>query len=209
MTVELDRNICWPCSSIVADAYAIPVQTSRGAHRLIGDPTDSTAVDAKINIAARAHTCVKTLSDSAMAAPTSLKLEPVTLDDVPAITELWFATFTDPDMQHLFPDTPNIRQWWDDANRQDLLNKPFQKYLKIVDPECSDDQGRPRLAAYAKWDTAMVDERGRRFPPWHADTPASDADALFNRFESNRRRVMGDEKHYCKGTSFARCQKLT
>ena len=131
-------------------------------------------------------------------AASTLVLEPATLDDAPAITELWFAVFTDKGMQHLFPDTPNMRKWWDEANRHDMIHKPFQKYIKIVDPNTLDKTGRPRLAAYAKWDTAMVDERGRRFPPWDAETPAPDADAFFDGLESERKRVMGDEKHYCR-----------
>ena len=135
-----------------------------------------------------------------MSISSPLKLEPVEVDDVPAITELWFATFTDPQMQHIFPDTPNVRKWWDDTNRHDLLNKPFQKYIKIVDPHSLDHHGRPRLAAFAKWDTASMDERGRRFAPWDTDIAISDADVLFGRLDSERRRVMGSQKHYCKGS---------
>jgi hypothetical protein len=36
-----------------------------------------------------------------------------------------------------------------------------------------DAQGRARIVAYAKWDLAMPDERGARFPPWHGDMPHS------------------------------------
>lgn len=131
-------------------------------------------------------------------APTSgLRLESVTLDDIPALTEVWFAAFTDPELRRLWPDTPGVRGWWDEANRNDLLNKPFQRYIKIVDPQTLDAHGRPRIAAFAKWDLSMPEERGQRYPPWNKDMPATVCDLFFQREEKERRRVMGTEKHYC------------
>jgi hypothetical protein len=126
-----------------------------------------------------------------------LVLEIATIDDIPAITDLWFTVFNDPGMNHLMPNTPGVRTWMTEANRNDMLHKPFQKYIKIVDPTTTDATGRPRIAAYAKWDLAMPDERGPRFPPWHADMPSKDCDAFFGKLEVDRGRVMGARKHYC------------
>lgn len=133
-----------------------------------------------------------------MATAGALKLEPVTLEDCPAITELWFAAFTDPEMRRIWPDTPGVRQWWTDANRNDLINKPFQKYVKVVDPESTDEQGRPRIVAYAKWDLSMLPDRGRRWPPWHEDQPGDECTAFLAGIDQDRLRVMGDQKHYCR-----------
>ncbi|EPS26468.1 hypothetical protein PDE_01405 [Penicillium oxalicum 114-2] len=124
----------------------------------------------------------------------AFKLEIVTLKDIPAISQLWFAAF--PDMEALFPNTPAMHQWWDDANRADMIRKPFQKYLKVVDTHTLDERGRPRLVAYAKWDLSMPEERGPRFPPWHESQPALDCDTLFQGLESERARVMGSRRHY-------------
>lgn len=44
----------------------------------------------------------------------------------------------------------------------------------------------------------MPDERGDRFPPWHGDMPGQVCDTFFGGLESERRRVMGDRKHYCE-----------
>ncbi|KAJ5131118.1 Acyl-CoA N-acyltransferase [Penicillium bovifimosum] len=125
-----------------------------------------------------------------------LVLQPATLEDMPAITELFYAVFTDPGMRHLFPDTPGTHQWFTATNHTDMLTKPYQKYLKVIDPSTVDAQGRARIAAYAKWDLAMADERGPRFPPWHSDMPQHDCDTFFGKLESERKRVMGDRKHY-------------
>lgn len=133
-----------------------------------------------------------------MTTPDSLVLEHATIEDVPAITELFFIVFNDPGMRHLFPDTPGAREWFTKTNRHDMLTKPYQKYLKIIEPNTKDAQGRPRIVAYAKWDLAMADERGPRFPPWHGDMPQHDCDVFFGCLESERKRVMGDRKHYCE-----------
>ncbi|KAJ5620606.1 acetyltransferase [Penicillium lagena] len=131
-----------------------------------------------------------------MTSPNPLILQPMTLEDNAALTELWFAAFSDPEMRQVFPDTPGVRKWLEDANGHDMLNKPFQRYVKVVDTTATDDQGRLRIAAYAKWDLAMPHERGRRYPPWHEDMPADVCDRFFLKEEKNRMRVMGDQKHF-------------
>ncbi|KAJ5741538.1 acetyltransferase [Penicillium manginii] len=125
-----------------------------------------------------------------MVAAASLKLQPLTLEDNLAITELWFAAFTDPELRRVFP------QHSRHANYHDLTHKPFQKYIKVVDPTLIDRNGRPRIVAYAKWDTSMPEERGRRYPPWHEEMPASLCEGFFQMEEDNRRRVMGEIRHY-------------
>ncbi len=131
-------------------------------------------------------------------ATSTLKLEPATLEDCPAITELWFSAFTKPEMRRFWPYTPAIRQWWTDANRHDMIKKPFQKYVKVVDTESVDEQGRPRIVAYAKWDLSMLADRGARWPAWHEEQPGSELDAFLRGLDQDRIRVMGEQKHYCR-----------
>ncbi|KAF5990558.1 hypothetical protein FBULB1_35 [Fusarium bulbicola] len=80
----------------------------------------------------------------------------------------------------------------------DLIHKPFQRYVKVVDPDSEDANGRPRIAAFAKWDTSMPCERGRRYPPWTEDQPGQVCDDFIAKEEAERLRVMGDQKHYYK-----------
>ncbi|SCN65436.1 uncharacterized protein FFB20_01653 [Fusarium fujikuroi] len=131
-----------------------------------------------------------------MTARKNLRLEEVTLEDVSVLTEVWFAAFTDPGIRRIWPDTPAVRNWWTEGNRHDLIHKPFQRYVKVVDPDSKDANGRPRIAAYAKWDTSMPRERGRRYPPWTQDQPGQVCDDFIAKEEAERLRVMGDLKHY-------------
>ncbi|KFY74621.1 hypothetical protein V499_05368 [Pseudogymnoascus sp. VKM F-103] len=126
----------------------------------------------------------------------SLVLELATAEDVPAIIDVWFAAFTQPTMRKLLPDTPGMREWHRDWHLGNFQTRPDTKYLRIVDPESKDEQGRPRIVAFGIWDLAMPEERGRRFPPWHPDCPQEECEAFVSGLESERKRVMGDEKNY-------------
>ncbi|OQE21959.1 hypothetical protein PENSTE_c011G03323 [Penicillium steckii] len=127
----------------------------------------------------------------------NLQILPATEDDIPALVDLWFKAFSiDPGMMQIFPDTPNMRKWFADYNALDFATKPYQYFIKVVDPEILDEQGFPRILAYAKWDTAMPNIRGPRFPPWDLETPGELATNVFDSLNGNRDRVMGDLKHY-------------
>ncbi|KAJ5133720.1 acetyltransferase [Penicillium atrosanguineum] len=131
-----------------------------------------------------------------MSTTSTLKLETLTIEDNSALTDLWFAAFSDPILRRVFPNTPGVRKWLENANAHDLLNKSFQRYIKVVDTESQDAEGRPRIAAYAKWDLSMPEERGRRYPPWHEEMPGELCEAFFMKEEANRKRVMGDTRHF-------------
>lgn len=135
---------------------------------------------------------------SSVAEDSPLVLELATLEDIPALTKLWYEAFTDPAVRLIWPDTPGVRKWWDDANREDMIDRPFQHYVKVIDPRSKDANGRPRIAAYAKWDLSMPEERGRRFPPWHEDMNKQNCDDFLTTLEENRKRVFGDSKNYCR-----------
>lgn len=98
---------------------------------------------------------------------------------------------------HLFPHTPGMHKWQEDRFLGDLQAKPYQKYLRVVDTNSKDEQGQPQLVAFGKWDLSMPKERGRRFPHWHADSPYQECEDVVAALEKERKRVMGDEKHYC------------
>ncbi|KXJ87047.1 acyl-CoA N-acyltransferase [Microdochium bolleyi] len=129
-----------------------------------------------------------------------LVLEPCTLADMPLLSDLWFAAFTDPGLRVLWPDTPRVRAWWDLSNTSDFTHKPdTQVFLKVVDRATLDPAtSRPRIAAYAKWDLCCPPrDAGQRYPAWaEPDMPARVCDEFFAREAAERARVMGDERHY-------------
>lgn len=135
-------------------------------------------------------------------ASSQLTLENITVEDVPAMTEIWYAAFTKPVVREAIPDTPSVRKWFADCAINDITERPYQTYVKIIDPESKDNDGNPRMVAWGKWDQSMPNERGPRFfLPWAKDMMADRCNPIFAAFEANRKKVMGDERHICKHRS--------
>ncbi|RAH46594.1 acyl-CoA N-acyltransferase [Aspergillus brunneoviolaceus CBS 621.78] len=109
-----------------------------------------------------------------------LRLEFATIDDLNEITDLWYNAFS-PGMLFLWPDTPGVRQWWNEANRHDMLHKPNAKYLKVVDTAQNG-----RIVAYAKWSLETAEERGPRWPAWHSEMDPALMDKFLGHLETNR-----------------------
>lgn len=127
----------------------------------------------------------------------TLRVEHATVSDVEELTDIWYASFGS-SLGNMFPDTPAVRQWWNDAHRDDILNKPFQHYLKVIDT-ASDG----KIIAYAKWDFSVPAERGSRFPPWHEECDKELCSRLFDALETERERLLGGKKNYCMLFFFA------
>ncbi|PYH49800.1 acyl-CoA N-acyltransferase [Aspergillus saccharolyticus JOP 1030-1] len=115
-----------------------------------------------------------------------LRLEFATVEDLPEITDLWYNAFS-PSMLFLWPDTPGVREWWNEANRHDMLHKPKSKYLKVID---TTQNGR--IVAYAKWSFETAKERGPRWPAWHPDMDAATMDRFLLHLETNRANAVAD-----------------
>ncbi|KAA8642574.1 GNAT family N-acetyltransferase [Aspergillus tanneri] len=113
-----------------------------------------------------------------------LRLEFITLQDIPAITELYYSAFNIPENLRMFPDTPGLRRWWQHANRRDLLHRPHYRFLKVVDTSDSD-----RMIAYAKWNLA-AEKYEDRFPPWHEESDQTLCAELFGKTQEHREKVL-------------------
>ncbi|KAL4739360.1 acyl-CoA N-acyltransferase [Aspergillus similis] len=120
--------------------------------------------------------------------PSSMTLEPLEEADISAVVSLWYAAFHTPEMRKLFPDTPGVRQWWQENIRNDLRRKRAQQYLKVVE--------RGQIIAYAKWDLASPEENGDRFLPWHPEMDSEACNQLAMQTASARKIVTGSRKHY-------------
>ncbi|EAW15421.1 uncharacterized protein NFIA_047560 [Aspergillus fischeri NRRL 181] len=56
----------------------------------------------------------------------TLEIKLVKSGDISAITELWYNAFNIPQNLKMFPDTPGVRQWWNEAHRKDILHNPHR-----------------------------------------------------------------------------------
>ncbi|OHW98399.1 GNAT family protein [Colletotrichum incanum] len=93
-----------------------------------------------------------------MPTPSALILEPATVEDVPALTEVWFAAFAhDPEITGLWPDTLRVRAWWDGANRGDMLAPSSDLDTLVTHP---DYQRRGAGSMLLKWGCELAARRG-------------------------------------------------
>jgi hypothetical protein len=127
----------------------------------------------------------------------TFEIKVVEPEDIPTITELWYNAFSIPQNLKMFPDTPGVRQWWDEAHRQDILHSPQRRYLKVVDITLPGF-----IVAYAKWDV-NPQQSGQRFPPWHEESDRKACNELFGTLVKERNKLFGDKQFYC------RCLTLT
>lgn len=122
--------------------------------------------------------------------PLSMTLEPLAEADTSAVVSLWYAAFDTTEMRRLFPDTPGVRQWWQENIRNDLRRKRAQQYLKVVEGG--------QIIAYAKWDLASPEENSDRFLPWHPEMDSESCDQLAMQTTWARKSVTGSRRHYCE-----------
>ncbi|KAK5673779.1 hypothetical protein LTS12_029734 [Elasticomyces elasticus] len=122
-----------------------------------------------------------------------LVVQPITPADIATITALWYDGFRTSGFLALIPDTPGVRQWWNDANLHDLMHKPTARYWKVVD----DAMPGGAIIAYAKWDMESAEDRGDRFPPWHRDMDTDGCSDFFGRLERQRQEIFQGRNNYC------------
>ena len=136
--------------------------------------------------------------DESTPRPSGFKVIPVSTSDIPELVSIKNAAFAaTPETDQLFPDKPSVRKWWADGIEGDLLYKPQQSYLKVVDTKADG-----RIVAYAKWDLGSMEERGPRFAPFVDDMDHKSCGEFVEGMDRSRRRLMGDRKHYCTQNHF-------
>jgi len=127
-----------------------------------------------------------------------LELGPVTLEDLPQVRAVWYAAFESPFIMRLWPNTPSVHKWWDDANSSSILHDPTARYMKVTD--LAADDGKGKIIAYAKWNAPRRDPTkkgyGDRFPPYPQDGDVEGLSTFFGHLTGEREKFMGDRPHY-------------
>jgi hypothetical protein len=127
-----------------------------------------------------------------------LKLDLAYPKDLREITEVWYKCFPEPFIRQMFPYTPSVLQWWNDANGYDMANKPYVKFLVVRDMS---KEGNGIIVGYAKWWVPKEDGRftvEERFPKWEEKSDRALCDVWFGQMAKERKRLMGDKPYYCK-----------
>ena len=129
----------------------------------------------------------------------NLKLDFATPDDAREISDIWYECFPDEFIRKMFPRTPAVQQWWDDANTSDMLSRPSAKYLKVTD--LATNEGKGKIVGYAKWFVPVENQKPElenRFPPWPRESDKDLADRFFGHLVKERRKYLEERQHYCE-----------
>ncbi|QKX57674.1 uncharacterized protein TRUGW13939_04792 [Talaromyces rugulosus] len=121
----------------------------------------------------------------------AMKIKTFTLDDIPNAIAMNYAAFPGAESQKMMPDTAGARQWWLDVYRHDYVNRrQHSQFVKVVETVGGS------MVAYARWDRASLEERGPRYPAWHADMNHAACNQFIEHSDGTRKRIMGADPHY-------------
>jgi hypothetical protein len=129
---------------------------------------------------------------------TTFQCDLATINDIPELSLIWYNTFTEDFARRLFPWTAAVQQWWDDANRHDLLHNPSTRYVVVRDLAVNDQKWK--IIGYIKWVVPVKEDDFQsppRFPPWAEDSDKSLCDLYFGATAKERWKHIGKNQDYC------------
>lgn len=130
----------------------------------------------------------------------SLEVHPASPTDASDLTKVFYATFVGPVNETMFPQTPDVTEWWENEFRENiarsLVGEIPEVFLKVT--EGSEDGA---IVAFAKWKRPVSADRDRhetQEPVWPASSDKELCDRFFHGMEAQHGLWMGERPHYCK-----------
>lgn len=126
-------------------------------------------------------------------------LTPVLPEDAPAITDVFFASFTNALSQRLTPDTEDVRAFetaFFKTAAEEAQSSKGSDFIKVV---ASEPGVEPAIAGFALWKYY----EGERDPhegekiEWPASCDGALCESFFAGVDRERKMAIGDQPHYC------------
>lgn len=120
-------------------------------------------------------------------------------EDAPALSEVFFAAFSDDVNRRMFPPAPDTRAWMiENAFGGKDPAKDSEIFLKITDPSQPD-----MPVAVAKWIRPLSAAERRESeadprPAWPVSSDPEICDWFFGMMDEHHHRLMANRPHYCK-----------
>jgi hypothetical protein len=138
-----------------------------------------------------------------MVPQSSLSILPCSSHDIPQLTPVYLAAFTDALSHAIFPrNNPSTADWWTNMNANEFFH-PCALYVKVIDTVSSSSLANP-VVAYGKWNLAIADEGDLTIeggctgdmPVWPEGGNKELADVFFGELVMRRKEIMGNREHY-------------
>ncbi|EMC95807.1 hypothetical protein BAUCODRAFT_24807 [Baudoinia panamericana UAMH 10762] len=115
------------------------------------------------------------------------------VEDVPAMTDVFFHSFNAPFWRYFIADNPVNRKWWDDSWTMGIQN-PTDRSFVVEDTDKSN-----RIVAFSRWMIPQADGKlDRLWPELPGEWDQGVAGAFFGGMEENRVELMGKRPHWCR-----------
>ncbi|KAM3079451.1 hypothetical protein ACMFMG_005882 [Clarireedia jacksonii] len=134
-----------------------------------------------------------------MATEPTYTVRPATVDDVPAMVDVWFHAFNSPKRFQYFPNTPACGAWIGEGLSRGIREKSYPTHVVVVkdDPVAK----KKTVVAFARY---VIHEGGSHVPGWRERwvenmVPGMDADfvgpGFFERMEKQHAVAVGHRPH--------------
>lgn len=126
-------------------------------------------------------------------------------EDAPAITDVFFASFTNALSQRMTPDTEDVRAFetafFKDAAEEAQSSKGTD-FIKVVATGPGQEQGQgqdPVIAGFAIWkhyEGEKDPHEGEKIE-WPPSSDSALCESFFSGVDQERKKAIGDQPHYC------------
>lgn len=129
-------------------------------------------------------------------------LTPVLPSDAPAITDVFFASFTNALSQRMSPDTEDVRAFENAFFKhaaEEAQSSKGSDFIKVVASEPGQEGQDPVIAGFALWKYY----EGERDPhegekiEWPPSSDSALCESFFTGVDQERKMTIGDQPHYC------------
>ncbi|KAK4864561.1 hypothetical protein LT330_009556 [Penicillium expansum] len=128
----------------------------------------------------------------------SLEVHPALPTDAPELTQVFYASFCSDLDKAMFPNTPDVTEWWEKYLRDDITRSIAGETSEVFFKVTEGSEGGP-IVAFAKWKLpvpAADRDRHEEQIVWPASSDKELCDLFFYGMEGRHEKWMGERPHY-------------
>jgi hypothetical protein len=128
----------------------------------------------------------------------SLEIHPAFPVDASALTQVFYAAFTGPFNESMFPRKPDVTEWWE-KNFHDSIARSIAGTSNEVILKVTSGSAEGAIVAFARWEVPVSGADGDRHEQvvWAPSCDKELRERFFSGMEVQHGAFMGGRRHYC------------